>query len=219
MPADRFYTPQKLFPGETVRLLSPEEVHMKRIMRKKAGDVIELFNGQGSLFSATILPDDSLQVISLLKTDPVPPQIIIAQALLAPSKLDWLTEKCAELGASALWLFPADYSEKKSLSDALLARLHNLAIAAAKQSGRLFLMDILLKPPLIKWPTYPNLFFGSTSPESPQSLPSSFIFAVGPEKGFSPSEYKAFNPSHGISLSPYTLRTETAALVLLSKHL
>ncbi len=219
MPADRFYTQEPLFTDTIIHLSKEEDLHMRRVMRKKTGDLVELFNGQGSLFKARLLEDGSLLVLQLLQTETLPPTITIAQALIAPSKLDWVTEKCAELGAASLWLFPADYSEKKNVSPTFLTRLQNLAISAAKQSGRLFLMDIRFLPPLHEWPPHENLFFGSTAPEEPKKLPSSFIFAIGPERGFSSSELKVFNKAHALSLGPYTLRTETASLVLLARCL
>ena len=218
MPADRFYTSAPLFPGVTVHLCQEETLHMLRVMRKKPDDLIEIFNGQGSLFQARLLKEGSLWVDKCLKKESSRPSITIAQALIAPSKLDWVTEKCAELGAAALWLFPADYSEKKNASPLLLARLQKIAISAAKQSGRLFLMEIRFMPPLQDWPPEDNLFFGSTASEAPKKPPTSFIFTVGPERGFSPSELNIFPKAHGISLGPYTLRTETTALVLLSRY-
>lgn len=220
MPADRFYTPGTLFEGATVRLSPAEEMHMKKVMRKKTGDTVELFNGQGVLFLATLKNDGSLQVTSLIGQEKKNREIIIAQSIISQSKLDWLTEKCAELGASSLFFFPSDNSEKKTLSDTLLERLKNIAIGAAKQSGRLFLMDIALKPPLKEWPTLDNLYFGSletgAKPLNSVNLPQSFTFVVGPEKGFSTHEKALLARAEGLSLSRHTLRTETASLVLLS---
>lgn len=217
MPADRFYCRGSLTPGTIVTLEETEELHMRRVMRKKAGDIIELFNGNGILVEAQLL-DSSLKVTKVLKEEKRPPLLTIAQAYIAPNKLDWLTEKCQELGAGALWLFPGDQSDKKTLSDSLLKRLKTLAINAAKQSGRLFLMDITIKPPLKEWPPYENLYFGSPKENAPRcsELPPDSIFVVGPERGFSAKEEALLTKD--VSLSPYTLRTETAALVLLANH-
>ena len=47
-----------------------------------------------------------------------------------------------------LWLFPGQNSERKELTDHQLERLKNLTIAASKQSGRLWLPEIQIKPAL-----------------------------------------------------------------------
>jgi 16S rRNA (uracil1498-N3)-methyltransferase len=216
MPADRYYCPETLIPGALVTLPGAENIHLRRVMRKKVGDKVELFDGRGHLVSATLMSDKELTVDTLLEEAAPSQKITIAQAILPPGKLDWVTEKCAELGASSLWLYPAEQSEKTHVSDSLLARLQTIAISAAKQSGRLFLMDIEVKPPLKQWPAYDNLYFGDQA--SPSNRPShdDFIFVIGPEKGFSSSERKLLQKGQALSLSPYTLRTETAALVLLS---
>lgn len=222
MPSDRFYTKDALFKGSYVQLDKAEDFHMRKVMRKKAGDLVEIFNGKGKLFEAVVLQNGQLLVEKEIKEEEPGSALIIAQALIAPNKLDFVAEKCAELGASALWLFPGEQSEKKNVSDTLLTRLQNIAIAAAKQSGRLFIMDIGLKPPLKEWPFLDKIYFGSTdvaaSSLSQLTLGKGSVFAVGPEKGFSQRELALFNKKHGISLSTHILRTETAALVLLAHY-
>ena len=61
-------------------------------------------------------------------------------------KLDWAIEKATELGADSIILFPAEYCEKKQLSDHQIERLRNISIAAMKQCGRLYLPAIAILP-------------------------------------------------------------------------
>lgn len=218
MPSDRFFHKSPLTINSEVILEESEDRHMRRVMRKKKGDSVELFNGLGRLVKAS-LQEKSLIVTALITEEAPPEPKIIAQALITPSKLDWVAEKCQELGATALWLFPADFSEKKMVSPALLARLKTLAITACKQSGRLFLMEILEKQALSQWSLEGPLFFGSTDRAAPPWPPieaPSFTFIVGPEKGFSEKEKSLLQKAVGVSLSPAVLRTETASLVALA---
>lgn len=219
MPIDRFYSDEPLELGSLVRLPHNEDRHMRQVMRKRIGDTVELFDGKGRLVTAMVSHDKELTVKELLADEAREPSITIAQALLAPSKLDWITEKCAELGALALWFYPADGSEKSSMSDNLLARLKTIAISAAKQSGRLFLTDIIVKPPLKEWPLLDNLYWGDQQGITRLPTQKDFVFVVGPEKGFSVKERALLQKHRALSLSQYTLRTETAALVLLAKLL
>ena len=222
MPIDRFFYEGNLALDSEITLENKEDIHMRRVMRKEIGDTVEIFNGQGLLVEAQV-KKSSLSITKKLKEEKRPKNRIIAQAITVSSKLDWLCEKVQELGATALWLYPADLSEKKTVNEALLLRLKTLALAACKQSGRLFLMEVLLKPPLSLWPAYEALYFGSTNPSAPvwaKVTTDQFCFVIGPEKGFSKEETKRLLEfeAKGVSLSPAILRTETAGLVALATH-
>ncbi|NGX39013.1 MAG: Ribosomal RNA small subunit methyltransferase E [Chlamydiae bacterium] len=225
MPDNRFYLDAPLTQGSTPSL-SGEQLHHIRVMRKDIGDHIELVNGKGSLAKAQITAIDKRDAHLLIQesTSAPPPsrQVILAQALLKPKNLDLVIEKGTELGATAFWLFPADRSEKSSLSPNQQARLHHLAISALKQSGRLYLPEIALKPPLSEWTAPPmKAFFGDLSPEAPRFSPpdGDLLIFIGPEKGFSDEEIALLQgplKGTGVRLSPNTLRAETAALCALS---
>lgn len=226
MPAKRFFTPTSLH-HETV-LLSGEELHHLSVMRMRPQDPLELVNGLGELASGMILSLDkeraTIKITRYHQEPPSHPILILAQALPKFSLLEWIIEKGCELGASEFWLFPGDLSEKKELSSQQHIRLNVLLISALKQCGRLWLPQILLKPPLKKWsPLSGTLFFGDLSAEAPP-LSAPFVepitICIGPEKGFSSSEethLKENLQAQGVRLHANTLRTETAGLVALSQ--
>ncbi len=227
MPVHRFFLKDPL-QSPTAVLTGPEFHHLKHVMRIRPGETIELVNGQGTVANAelTQIKDSEALFEIHKKTQSLPPsfEIILAQGLTKPSLLDWILEKGTELGATQFWLFPGDQSEKKSLSSHQLPRLEHLVISALKQSKRLYLPSILLKPPLHQW-SKPDatLLFGSLSPAAKplqSSYSSPLIIVIGPEKGLSPEE-RLFLETNlqatGISLHPNTLRAETAALCALSQ--
>ncbi len=152
-------------------------------------------------------------------------EVIIAQGIPKLNKLDFIIEKGTELGMTQIWLFPAEKSEKKTLSPTQLERLHHLSVAAMKQCGRLFLPEIKEVPPLSQWQApAETLYFGSLDQNAPLFLEAlgknsnaNTIFCVGPESGFSANEEKALVALGGIGtkLNNHILRTETAAIAAL----
>lgn len=154
---------------------------------------------------------------------PPPFQIILSLAFLKPKNLDLVLEKGTELGATAFYLFPADKSEKKSLSETQLQRLRYLTISALKQCGRLDLPRIEIHPPLKSWiPPHGTAYFGDLSSEAPPltPTPSDQMVFIGPEGGFSKNEEDTLRnhlKAKGIRLNPNILRAETAAICALSQ--
>lgn len=236
MPKERFYIPQELEINQQVKLEGPECHHLATVMRATAGDSIELINGLGVLCQAKIIDIQKKHVslvVDTLQKIGRQPELIVIQALPKVNRLDYVIEKGTELGASAFWLFPGQRSEKKELSKNQFERLQHLAIAAMKQCGGLYLPEIKILPPLLKWtPTSFPLYFGSLDSSAPllmnllekrNSLENAG-FCVGPEGGLTDDEHAHLQllGGMGVKLHPNILRTETAAiagLVLLSHFL
>ncbi len=222
MPADRFFahTPLK----NNLTLEGEEFHHLAKVMRVRLGETIELVNGQGEIAKAKVISlsktNCELKILSHKKA-PLPEQtLILALALTRPASLEWTLEKATELGATDFWLFPGDQSEKKKPQ---IHRLETIVINALKQCGRLYLPQIILKPPLDQWqPPSGSLFFGDFSTRAPLKGPfdKTVTFFIGPEKGFSPAEtllLKEKFKAHPISLHENILRAETAAITALSQ--
>lgn len=230
MPHDRFFLDERFTPQREVFLEGAEAHHLRRVMRVNVQEKVELINGRCQLAYATVLTLEKegvrLSINNVLEVPPLLP-FILCQAIPRPNKLDIIIEKGAELGVSEIWLFSGERGEKETLSANQEKRAQALFIGALKQSGRLDLPKLLLKPPLIKWNSsdlpYPA-YFGSLAPgaSSFYSLYQSqngICFFVGPEAGFSAAEEKKMKELgvQGAHLHPYILRTETASLVALSQ--
>ncbi|MBS0630115.1 MAG: 16S rRNA (uracil(1498)-N(3))-methyltransferase [Verrucomicrobia bacterium] len=217
MPENRFFLNSPFQKGKTK--LDQEEFHHLKVMRSEVGEIIDLVNGKNQLAKAQIASLEknsaTLEILEII-TAPAPPrQIILAQAYLRPKNLDLVIEKGTELGATAVWLFPGDRSEKDSLSDNQSHRLQTLTISALKQCGRLDLPSIIEMPPLSKWTHLPpgDLYFGDLHSHTPFRPTGDTTIFIGPEKGFSPKEEEWLRQrAKGVKLSPHILRAETAAL-------
>jgi 16S rRNA (uracil1498-N3)-methyltransferase len=224
MPHARYFFPHPLSQGDIISLSSEEEKHLLKVMRTEPGQIVEIVNGQGQLANASLQKDHRLKIQDIYFEEAPNTSIIIAQAITKPNRLDIIIEKGTELGMDEIWLYPGELSEKTEISQTLMKRLETIAQSAMKQSGRLHIPKIKVKTILKLWKTpldYQS-FFGDTDPSAPSFIShwnkQSFIFFVGPEKGFSKNETEHLRTlgSQGVKLHQNILRTETAPLALLS---
>ena len=228
MPDHRFFLPT---PFDTSRLLLLQEQefhHLQNVMRIKEGESVELINGQGQLAIAIVQKLEKHKAHLLLQEviteQPIDSTLILAQAMPKMARLENIVEKATELGVTEIWLFPSAYSEKKEYSPSQLQRLQQILIASIKQCGRLFLPSLVYKPPLSQWKTLSTpCFFGDTDPHAPHFLQAlqkqsihSALWMVGPEQGLTTQESQLLKTDlamTGVSINPYTLRVDTAAIV------
>ncbi|QVL57151.1 MAG: 16S rRNA (uracil(1498)-N(3))-methyltransferase [Simkaniaceae bacterium] len=218
MPHDRFYIDAPLV--DTLSLEGEEFYHLSRVMRKREGVEIELVNGRNVLALARI---ESLQknhaelsVLSVEEKEPHLPPLTLVQALPKLPNLELIIQKGTELGVSTFYLYHSALSEKKELTENQKRRLRLILIGAMKQCGRLDLPEIKWEFPKLKG----NVYFGDLSEKAlPLStvgkLPATLI--IGPEKGLTQEEINDLAKiGEGVSIGPYILRAETAALAGLS---
>jgi 16S rRNA (uracil1498-N3)-methyltransferase len=222
---DRFYTEHAF--DEAPILTGPEFHHLKHVLRVRTGEEIDLVNGRGTLARARVekIEKESAHLVILHQSQhPKPtPSCRLGLALIRMERLEWAIEKGTELGAEAFYLFPADGSEKKQLTEHQLSRLRLIAIAALKQCNRLYLPEIQIVQSMEETiPSDAEFFFGDVSPDAPWLTPflthqQSLFFISGPEKGFSQREEDWLKRhGRGIKLHENILRAETAPLVALS---
>lgn len=223
MPHYRFFKSGSLHVSDQITFTDEEYRHIVKVMRLEKGELLEIVNGNGFLAIAKITTIDKSSVKCLIqKIDhekKEEKEFIIAQAIIKPSSLELICEKNAELGASEIWIFPADYSEKESLSDHQIDRISRHFISAIKQSGRLYLPKIRSFPSLdaiLEELGYTFLFGDTTEKKEkiPQKLEMTPVFIVGPEKGFSLDELSLLKKrgAKGVILSKNVLRAETASI-------
>lgn len=215
MPHDRFYIDAPL--EKECTLEGDEFQHLSRVMRKKEGDEVELVNGRHELALARIESLEKrsvhLTILSCTEKKPLLPPLILAQAFPKLSNLEYILQKGTELGVSTFHIFESTLSEKKPPTDNQMKRLNHILISAMKQCGRLDL-------PELKW-GFPenlsgNVYFGDLCPTTQSlhtigKLPATLV--IGPEKGFTEKEVETYrSKAQSVSLGPYILRAETAAL-------
>lgn len=225
MPADRFFYDGPLKKGEALQLVGEELKHLL-VMRLRPGELLELVNGRGELAKATLRAVDAKQadlLIEEVECATKPFRLILAQALTKQPKLEWIVEKATELGATEIWLFPGEKSEREKLSQHQMERLKHLTVAAMKQCGRLDLPEIVEQPALKLWgglAAEHQLLLAdpiATAPylwEQKIGKGRSALLLIGPESGFSDSERKSALTlgATSVQLHENILRAETASI-------
>lgn len=131
--------------GGRFSLQGPEAFHVARVLRRKVGDAIELFDGQGERFKgviAAIAPDGTVEgrLTGRIGAPPraYPVELELYLSLLKPSHWEWAIEKATELGVSAIvpTVTPRTLVQLRELSKTKQERWGKILQAAAKQCKR-----------------------------------------------------------------------------------
>lgn len=223
--------------AQLVRLDGAEAHHALRVLRLKAGAEVILFNGQGQEAGGRIceVSRDSFTVELAVRRQAAPPAtatLILAVATPKGERADWLVEKCAEIGTTALWLLETERGSVHP-GEGKLARWRRKAAEAAKQAGNAATMDI--EPPqpvadVLAAATPARMYYGDpdrakvslltalradlTASEAPQRT----LILIGPEGGFTDAECQVIERAGGraVRLASAILRVETAAVAAAS---
>ena len=210
---------------DTARLEGDEARHLARVMRAKTGDTVELFDGQGTSWTATVQAIQRNHVSLHLdqkqsETISNKPNITLAVALPKGDRQKWLIEKITELGTDSLVPLTTTRSVAEPTA-AAISRLQRGVIESCKQSGRNRLLEITQPQSLH------NLLTTSSASlrilACPDGTPmqsillkpiDNILIAIGPEGGFTDDEIRTANASGfaQMSLCQNILRIETAAI-------
>jgi 16S rRNA (uracil1498-N3)-methyltransferase len=219
----------------TAELAGPEAHHLISVLRLTTGEKVELFDGAGTLATASIARIEKRKVtLKIEQVDKTPPRatgrIIIAPGIAKGERFDWLIEKCTELRTSRITPVIFERSVKLAANPKIIERWTNIAIAAAKQSKRLFLPKIDLPMPLAdvlrtlkkEYPGCRLLAGGLSADAAPLAAqpfgPTDVAVFIGPEGGFTEAEHTLLKEHdvRFIRLTDTVMRTETAALAFAS---
>jgi 16S rRNA (uracil1498-N3)-methyltransferase len=228
MNLHRFYCERITRP--VAELMGAEARHLAQVLRLKAGDKVELFDGTGTVAVATMKSISgkkvTLQVEDVKVFKKPVPQVILAVSVAKGERFDWLIEKCTELGVGRIVPVLFERTVKQPKNPKIVERWNNIAISAVKQSRRVFLPQID-KPTTLEETVetlkkdYPQaqLLFGGLSENSKPVLQCGFagkdvIAFVGPEGGLTDVEENLLqgNAAKDVRLTDTVLRVETAAV-------
>ena len=214
-------------------LIQGEEArHIAQVLRLGPGDEITLCDGRGSDYQARITslsPQEvALEILSQSPSRSEPTvRLHLYQCCPKGDKLDWIIQKCVELGVYAVTpvisRFCVSRPDPKSAAKKG-ERYQKIALAAAKQSGRGIVPtvhpQIPLEQALARLSALPCSLFFYEQAHTPlrrvleNAPPAEIGLLVGSEGGFSPEEaaQAAAAGLHTVSLGPRILRCETAPL-------
>jgi 16S rRNA (uracil1498-N3)-methyltransferase len=230
MPARRFFVQNAHEAGEVVAIYGSDAHKITKVLRLRDGDVIEVVDSRGVVFSASLETKDGTLQARLSAPNEMPAASVaidVAQGIPKGQKMDFVVEKLSELGVRALIPLESERTIVQDVGSAKLERWQRLARSAAQQSGRSAMLVIEDPTPLMRlygrFESYDAvLFLWEVAEQRPlrELLPAivgrakSLLVVVGPEGGFSHAEGEGARASgaHLLSLGHRILRTETAAM-------
>lgn len=223
-------------PGALATLDAEESRHAVRVLRKRAGDEVDVTDGRGGLYRCTVVEADergccvetrhaaSGNYDEEMQTRHSASLQLAVAPTKNPARMEWLVEKAVEVGVGEITLLQCDHSERSFLKT---DRLERVALSAMKQSLHLWLPAINPAVPLREWLSGYDLrpsaqkLIAHCEADKPRTPIADALVAgrdavvlIGPEGDFSEDEIAlalgaGFQP---VSLGPSRLRTETAAV-------
>jgi len=228
MTVPYFYEPT-IAAQTTAHFLSEEtSKHCIQVLRMKEGDRIDLTNGHGILFEATITvahkKNSTVQIQSQKFIESPQQKITLGISLLKnATRLEWLFEKATEMGIHTIVPLICDRTIHERFK---MDRMQNILQSAMIQSQQTWL-------PLLVTPiAFENFFknykaaqqlIAHCEPADKINIKklnpdNNCILLIGPEGDFSPQEIEKakINNYEAIDLGPTRLRTETAGIFAIS---
>lgn len=235
----RFFAEPTQISEKEIRITGADVNHIRNVLRMRPGEEILISDGQGKDYRCVLerITEESVtaRVSWVLEGNAeLPSRITLYQGLPKGDKMEFIIQKCVELGVSRI--VPVCTKRTVVKLDARkeenrLKRWRGISESAAKQSGRGVVpeicgvqsfaqaledagqQDICLIPyELAKGMGHTREIFSSIEPGK-----SVGIF-IGPEGGFEASEVEAAEAAgaKAITLGRRILRTETAGMAVLS---
>ena len=235
----RFYNPENLKIGITVKLGDNAAAHATRVLRLEISDEIVLFNGDGNDYTCAITSiktkSKNSEVLAIVKsfvkvTNESPLNITLLQGISSGDRMDYTIQKAVELGVKNIVPIVTTRSVVKLSPERAQKRLEHwqsVVHAACEQSGRAFVPTVAAPLTLSAWlasNTHSNSTRILLNPigamrlaELPKST-GNIELLIGAEGGLSQTEIDTALSQgfKSIVLGARILRTETAALTAIA---
>jgi 16S rRNA (uracil1498-N3)-methyltransferase len=218
------------FYAEEPGVIAGEElVHLSRVLRLEPGEQIEVLR-DGRKFLARLgeITKSSAAYEEIEEMDPCEPRcrVTLYQGLCKGEKMDFIVQKCTEMGVAAIVpVVMARSIAKPGKAEQKTERYARIAREAVKQCGRARVPDVSPALPVEKalehMRCHQRLLMPYEEGGAPmnQALPERDVaLLIGPEGGIAPEEAAAVLSLGGqaVTLGSRILRTETAGLVALT---
>ncbi len=234
----KFFIDKNQITEKQARILGSDAIHITKVLRLSQGDTLTLCDGAGTDYTARICTATQDEVVlDIQDSSPclAEPKLSVTlfQGLPKQGKMDYIIEKCTELGISRI--VPVsfhrcvvsvkdDKAEKKKL-----ARWRKIAAESVKQCGRGIIPEItgVMTPrEAVEFSKSLDLTIAAYENERDVPLktvleshtPNSVGILIGPEGGFEADEIRLFaeNGIPSVTLGRRILRTETAGCAVLT---
>lgn len=232
----KFFVNKSQIKGSQITISGQDTTHISKVLRLKTGDDLLVCDGEGNDYASVIESVSKEQIIcSVLESFPCKNEpevkVTLYQGLPKQGKMEWIIEKCTEIGISTI--VPVQMTRSVVKLDSTQApkkqeRWQKTANEAAKQCGRGVIPQVMLPVKLqdLKQEDLPDYLLVPYEEEKAKPIKETLrgkkeksvgIF-IGPEGGFTEDEIDHLTSlgANCVTLGPRILRTETAGIVTLS---
>ena len=216
---------------EELEISSNQSHYLSKVMRKKAGEQILVFNSKDGEWEAKILiPGKNMKVLPQKKTKKlvINNNIWVCFGIIKPRNNNFLIEKLSEIGVEKFIPMNTEFSQNLKLN---YQRLEKIAMEATEQSNGMKIpiieKTIYIKTLLSNWDQERTIIVCDERGES-ESLSKTLIektfsnklaIFLGPVGGWSDNDIKLFKGKKSVffvSLGERLLKADTAAIYALS---
>ncbi len=232
----KFFIKKNQICEKTAFILGSDVNHIARVLRHGVGDKLTLCDGLGYDYDVVIksIAKEEIETEILhsypCQTEPKT-KVTLFQGLPKQGKMEWIIEKCTEMGITTI--VPVQMARSvvklsKEQAAKKLERWQKTAKEAAKQCGRGVIPEVKMPittdelsktelPEFLLFPYEAEKARPVKDALSGNNAKTAGIF-IGPEGGFEPEESELLENlgAHTVTLGPRILRTETAGLSALS---
>jgi 16S rRNA (uracil1498-N3)-methyltransferase len=228
MSVPYFYEPLIATGTKQFTLSEVSSKHCVQVLRMDIGEQIDITNGKGGLFHATIqVAHKKNAVVSITtstQTDPPKQKLQLGISLLKNAvRLEWLIEKATEIGVTSITPLVCERTIHERFKTERMQQIIQSAMIQSQQAWLPYLSEPIPYKEFIHQYNAIDKYIAHCEPTvktSIKDLPQSkeLMIAIGPEGDFTMQEIEMamqaqFQP---IGLGPTRLRTETAGLFALS---
>ncbi|MFQ8696341.1 MAG: RsmE family RNA methyltransferase [Alitiscatomonas sp.] len=145
-----FFTETEFFTESEAVITGPDVNHIKNVLRMKPGEQILLSDGKGTNCLCEITEIENSRVLArilpeLVEDTELPVEVTLYQGLPKGDKMEFIIQKCVELGVSRI--VPVEMARSvvkldKKKEEAKRKRWQGISESAAKQSKRMIVPEI-----------------------------------------------------------------------------
>ena len=222
----RIFLSERLEENNKIALGKDQSHYISNVMRLKSGDELLLFNGIDGEFLGKVAGSEKkqtiIQVHAKQRDQSKPSNISLAFCPLKGQRLDFLIQKCTEVGLKSFIPVISDHTIVRNVNE---NRLSKIIIESSEQSDQLNIPQIVsalnLEEFLHSLKKEDVVLFGDISSKNNdltqliEDKSKNYILFVGPEGDFSPKEREIIlknDKFKSFSLGKNILRSETAAI-------
>lgn len=234
--------------SEPFALNPDDEHHLTRVLRVHVGETFTITDNKGQIATCAVTALKPFAFsIEKISTGTQPLACTVYLPLIEQQRLEWAIEKLTELNVACVQLVTTERTQLHTLADNKFMRLEKIARTAQIQCGRAFAIEISLPQPLLDIIPSPLaregqgegcIIVAHPSPVGAVREPPSISahedgrfanrpydkhhhLVIGPEGGLTENEIDKLRTlnAHFVNLGETILRTETAALSLVTYFL